>query len=278
MKLEEAENSFADKGSITEKLSFELETFLQAKKKGILRPRERRNSMESVHLNEAASAPQGMAGEDDSDGSDSNCFELNRQGKKDELKIREDEEVAPDVNIEEEKIKKTTNLMKTKVGPRARRKARNPSSLQVKFEEQMARALLGNRSRKTNRAEAENEKTSDRVPPEIGAFVDEPDEQESKHKSSENAVNDFIKNQLMMTGVDEVDAAQASCSNYSTWRAHTSPLRQWMTAKSLTPDLDALESSSKLPPVLKDNTLKAKLMEARSKGQKSRFRASRDFS
>ncbi|XP_031402541.1 uncharacterized protein At5g41620 isoform X2 [Punica granatum] len=275
MKLEEAEGDFMEKGSIVDKLSFELETFLQAKKKGALRPRERRKSMESMPLNEATSGPRDMAGEDDSDGSDSNCFELQRQGKEDELKAREDE-AAAEANIEEEKIEKATNLMKTKVGPRARRKARNPSSLQVKFEEQMARALLGNRSKNSNRAEAEKERTNDGVPPEIGAFAYKPDEPEGKNKSSESVVNDFIKNQLMMTGVGEIDAGEASCSNYSKWMTHTSPVRQWMVGNSLAPDLDVLESSSKLPPALKDNTLKAKLMEARSKGQKSRFRAPKD--
>ncbi|KAK4769118.1 hypothetical protein SAY86_027268 [Trapa natans] len=268
MKLEEAESGIRERGSIVEKLSFELETFLQAKKKAALRPREDRKLMEAVPFKEVMSMPQGVVGEGNSDENGSNCFELNRHGSKDEVMAHEDKEAAAEINIEEEKIQKTANIAKKKAGPCARRKAcSNPMSLQVKFEERMTRVLMGNRYKNSKREEAEIERASDGVPPEISAH--KPVEQESKNMPSSNVVSDFIKNQLMITGVG---AGEASCSNYSTWRRHTSPVQHLMMMKSLAPDLDVFESSTKLPPVLKDSDIKAKLTEARSKGQKSRFK------
>ncbi|KAK4802130.1 hypothetical protein SAY86_000333 [Trapa natans] len=269
MKLEEAESGVRERGSIVEKLSFELETFLKAKKKAALRPREDRKSMEAVPFNEVVSVP--LVGDDYSDKSDSNCFELKRQEKKDELMEHEGKEAAAKINIEEENIQKTANVVKKKVGSSARRKARNPTSLQVKFEEQMARVLMGSRYKNSKRTEAERERNSDgvRVPPEIGAH--KPDEIESKNIASSNVASDFIKNQLMITGTGENNGGEASCSNHSTWRTRTSPVQQW-------PDLDDLGSSAKLPPVLKGSDIMAKLTEPRSKGQKSRFKASRGIS
>ncbi|KAK8658059.1 hypothetical protein V6N13_036274 [Hibiscus sabdariffa] len=68
----------------------------------------------------------------------------------------------------------------------------------------------------------------------------------------------------------ENEDEEASCS-YPAPRNQPSPVREWMT-KFTPPDLNVSESAMKLPPAAKDNTLKAKLLEARSKGQRSRLK------
>ncbi|KAK9276585.1 hypothetical protein L1049_006120 [Liquidambar formosana] len=152
MKLREAQSGFAEKNSIVDKLSSEIETFLQAKQAGTskstdnLLPRDSkksrscRNSLESVPLNEAVSAPQDRDDED-SAGSDSQCFELNKPSNGD-FKPHEDEGVECHI---EHTVK--SNHTHKKLVSSERRKGRNPSSLQVKFEEQMARAMSCNGNR-----------------------------------------------------------------------------------------------------------------------------------
>ncbi|RVX04115.1 Uncharacterized protein CK203_015606 [Vitis vinifera] len=90
-KLVETQLGSAENNPILDKLSFEIETFLQAKQmhtsktNSNMLPREptkerylRRNSLESVLLHDAVSAPQDAGDEEASAGSDTNCFELNK--------------------------------------------------------------------------------------------------------------------------------------------------------------------------------------------------------
>ena len=74
-------DSFMDKKSIVGKINLEIETFLKPKQNNRstenLVTRDCRDSLESVPLNDAMSAPRDVEG-DDSVGSDSNCFELNK--------------------------------------------------------------------------------------------------------------------------------------------------------------------------------------------------------
>ncbi|CAN6243823.1 unnamed protein product [Urochloa humidicola] len=76
----------AHETSITERLSSEIEAFLLSKRAGSSKNNERhmndntrlrRQSLESVHLNGATSAPQLAEDDDDSVASDLHCFELN---------------------------------------------------------------------------------------------------------------------------------------------------------------------------------------------------------
>ncbi|CAD6251191.1 unnamed protein product [Miscanthus lutarioriparius] len=80
----------AHKTTITERLSSEIQAFLLSKKAGSSMNNEkhmndstrlRRQSLESVHLNGATSAPQFAEDDDDSIASDLNCFELNSSSK-----------------------------------------------------------------------------------------------------------------------------------------------------------------------------------------------------
>ena len=60
----------------------------------------------------------------------------------------------------------------------------------------------------------------------------------------------------------------------SVFKGRASPIRQWVS-KLTSPDFEKSYSSLKLPQGFKLNILKAKLLEARVKGQQSRAKASK---
>ncbi|OMP11624.1 hypothetical protein CCACVL1_00386 [Corchorus capsularis] len=293
MKLEEAQSGFAEENSIVDKLGFEIETFLQAKRIGTsiskrtdyLSRKDRRKSLESVHLNEAVSAPKDACEDEDSAGSDSNCFELNKPGSVD-LKSHEDEAVNGDI----EEIMKANNAEKKPASHshEKSKSSRHPSSLQVKFEEKMARAMC-NGNKKSQLADTEQETTGAGNTTEITVSQkfenDEATQYGSEGRknkldemhgvSSNYVLDNLIRNHIALSEGGnmnpENDCGEASCS-FPPRRNQPSPVRQWMT-KFTSPDLDVSESSTKLPPATKENTLKAKLLEARtSKGQRSRLK------
>ncbi|KAI4315492.1 hypothetical protein L6164_028293 [Bauhinia variegata] len=286
MQLEAAQNGFTDKTSIVDKLSLEIETFLNAKHSNRrtenLVARDRRNSLESVPLNDAVSAPQDV-GDDDSLGSDSNCFELNKP-KNRVSKVPEDKIVDPNID-DHETLKPNHNRKKSVT--RERLKSRSPSCLQVKFEEQMAWAMSSNSNKKSQTIDAELGKTTDTRAVEVS--VSEKSEhnevmEESGferqnnpgelHRSNRNHLDNLIRSQLLASDRDsanihpENNYGEASCSNAG-WRNQES--QKFILTTLTSQDLDMSESSKVLPGV-KENTLKAKLLEARAKG-KSRLKA-----
>ncbi|KAK7406074.1 hypothetical protein VNO78_07691 [Psophocarpus tetragonolobus] len=286
MQLEAAQNGFMDK-SIVDKLSLEIETFLKAKQNSRSTEnnavRNRRNSLESVPLNDVVSAPQVVGDDDDSVGSDSNCFELSKPNNKGS-KVHEEDR---DEKNFEETLK--ANHTKKKPIPREGLKHRSPSNLQVKFEEQMAWAMSSNSHKKSQSIDADQGETTDTMQVERTKSekcedfeIDEDDDSERKkdptelHSSSKNHIIDnLIRGQLLSSEGGNMHAennyGEASCSNAG-WRNQASPVKQWM-AKLASQDLDISEAS-KVPSGSKEsNTLKAKLLEARSKGQRSRFKS-----
>ncbi|MBA0763341.1 hypothetical protein Gotri_012794, partial [Gossypium trilobum] len=271
------------------KLGFEIETFLQAKRistsvskrSNYLSRKDRRKSLESVPLNEAVSAPKDVCDEEDSASSDSNCFELNKPNNVD-LKSHKDVALNGDL---EETIK--SNHAEKKPPSHEKSKTRHPSSLQVKFEEKMARAMC-NGNKKSQLADSAQEDTGIGNTTEITVSQKfENDEatqygsQGRKNKldeihglSSNYVLDNLIRNHMALSEGGNInpenDCGEASCS-FPARRNQLSPVRQWMT-KFTSPDLDESESSTKLPPGTKENTLKAKLLEARSKGPRSRLK------
>lgn len=290
MQLEAAQDGFMDK-SIVDKLSLEIETFLKAKQNSRstenIMARNRRNSLESVPLNDAVSAPQEVDDDDDSLGSDSNCFELNKPSNKGGSKVHEEETVD---KFFEETMK--TNHAKKKPMPREGLKHRSPSSLQVKFEEQMAWAMSSESHKKSQSIDAEQGKITDSRPvegivSEISEHfeINENNGSERKNNPTElpsssknHIIDNLLRGQLLASeGGSNMHAdnnyGEASCSNAG-WRNQASPVKQWM-AKLASQDHDTSEAS-KVPSGSKEsNSLKAKLLEARSKGQRSRLKASK---
>ncbi|EFH64175.1 hypothetical protein ARALYDRAFT_474936 [Arabidopsis lyrata subsp. lyrata] len=205
-------------GSALEKLEFEIETFLKTKQNANSNEivRNRRTSLESVPFN-AMSAPiweVDCEEEEDSGGSDSNCFELKKHGS---------DVAKPRLGDETEKPE---------------RRNQSPSSLQVKFEDQMAWAMSSNEKKKARVIETDK----------CG-------------KETNNVVGEMIRtHRRLLSETREID--EASCSYPS--RRRESPIRQWNT-RTVTPDLSA-------PQGVKDNTLKGKLSEARTKSSRPRAR------
>ncbi|TYH58323.1 hypothetical protein ES332_D08G146600v1 [Gossypium tomentosum] len=289
IKPEEAQSGFHEQKSMIDKLGFEIETFLQAKRistsvskrSNYLSRKDRRKSLESVPLNEAVSAPKDVCDEEDSASSDSNCFELNKPNNVD-LKSHKDVALNGDL---EETIK--SNHAEKKPPSHEKSKTRHPSSLQVKFEEKMARAMC-NGNKKSQLADSAQEDTGIGNTTEITVSQkfenDEATQYGSEGRknkldeihglSSNYVLDNLIRNHMaLLEGGNinpENDCGEASCS-FPARRNQLSPVRQWMT-KFTSPDLDESESSTKLPPGTKENTLKAKLLEARSKGPRSRLK------
>ncbi|EOA34917.1 hypothetical protein CARUB_v10020001mg [Capsella rubella] len=222
-------------GSALEKLEFEIEAFLKSKQNADSNEtaRNRRSSLESVPFN-AMSAPIWEVDneeEEDSGGSDSNCFELKKHGC-DVAKPRLDDDT------EKPELTKADVVS----GEKPRRRNQSPSSLQVKFEDQMAWAMSSNEKKKARAIETEPE--TDKC-----------------SKETNNVVGEMIRtHRRLLSETREID--EASCSYPA--RRRESPIRQWNT-RTVTPDLSA-------PQGVKDKTLKDKLSEARTKSSRSMMR------
>ncbi|CAK9173859.1 unnamed protein product [Ilex paraguariensis] len=271
-----------DKNSVVDKVSSEIENFLQAKRnnngksKDNLVPREpnfRRSSLESIPLNVAVSASHEEGDEDDSAGSDSHCFELNKPGAGD-LK-----QVGDKAGSHIDEIVKPNHTRKNFTS-HERIKDRNPSSLQLKFEEHISWAIAHNESK--NQVEETEGQSGEGNPIEISVSrkseiceATEEGNSESKNKvvgtpgsNSNYIIDELIRNQYLMSESgnlppDRQNGYGIASSGNSAW-SHPSPVRQW-TTRLPSQDVGVSESSSKLPADSKENTLKAKLLEARTR-------------
>ncbi|KAL3498945.1 hypothetical protein ACH5RR_041677 [Cinchona calisaya] len=276
---------------VVDKLSSEIEAFLQSKQiansnnNNHSPPRDvkcAKNPLGSTPLNVGVSAPQDEDDEeDDSVGSDSHCFELHKPSAVD-LKSQEKD-------VEENRIddRMKQNQTKKQLSSDDKTKTRSPAGLQVKFEEQMARAILHSES-KDQCEDMEQGKSQERNPVEISiskkSEICEATEEGSSVRrnrpdgtpgsNSNYMIDNLIRSHYLLSESGnthpEKDYGLASTSS-SAWRGRASPVRQW-TERLPSHELEISESSSKLPPNLKENTLKAKLMEARTRSQRSRSR------
>lgn len=290
MKLAEARNDIAEKNTIVDKLGFDIENFLQAKrsidsrKTENLSPRELnkncscRHSIESLPLNGAVSAPQNAADEEVLSASDYNCFEQNKSsgGKQSKGSSQQKGKNAAE-SLHKEIVK--SNSMRTKVGLWETDDICKPSSLQGQFEEHMANAtpFNGNRSQFSERQDGMN------YPETSGTFDATREglqERDSKRvgiggPKSNHVLDNLIRNQSLSLEVDKIHP-QSNCREDSCDRSvltgNASPVQRWMS-KLTNSDFEKSISSLRLPPGLKENTLMAKLLEARLEGQHSRSKA-----
>nr|XP_043606380.1 uncharacterized protein At5g41620-like [Erigeron canadensis] len=228
------------KNSVVEKLSSEIEAFLEAKRKGIQKngsgpgsvvgtTARRRQSLESIPINLATSAPPDDGDDDEDDvssgGGDSPCFELEK----------------PVSHVKDDIVNSTTKPDHGKKKP-----ARDSSNLQVKFEEQMAQAILGQEQGKATTAEENH--------------IEIPEEDVSLNSKY---LDSLLKGHYLQTGTEIDDSVSKSV-----WKSHPSPVRGW-TTRLPTEDLEISGSSSKVPLESKEQTsLKSKLLEARARGHR----------
>lgn len=243
MRLEGGDTLNGNNSSVLDKLEVEIETFLQAKRNE--NPRNRRNSLESVPFNTLSAPPRDVECEEDSSGSDSNCFELKKPAESHVDETEKPNQPNKDGLCDEKP--------KGKIG--------SPSSFQVKFEDQMAWA-------KKTRA-IEEEEDAEPVKTNKPEAQDEIDQCATTNKN--DVMGEMIRtHRRLLSESREID--QASCS-YPSSRRQASPIRHW-TSRTVTPDLlGSSETSVKASAIaiaqgVKDNTLKTKL----AKSSRSRLR------
>ncbi|KAK1378185.1 hypothetical protein POM88_024929 [Heracleum sosnowskyi] len=103
-------------------------------------------------------------------------------------------------------------------------------------------------------------------------IIEQNNQAEGIHESSSNYVDNLVRSHYLLSenGNMQPDDGLHSGDN-AAWRTRASPVRQW-TSKLPPREVEISESSSKLPSDSKENTLKEKLLEARTRGQRSRSR------
>ena len=308
MKIAEARFDVAEKNTIVDKLSFEIETFLRAKqsinsrKDDYSSPNElkesrlRRNSLESFHLNEAVSAPQNVEDEEDSSDSDSHCFELNKGtgSKQSNGSCKKHVGNSAEEGQAEETVK-TFNPPKKKSGSQDITKRRKPSSLRTQFEEYMARTMSCNGNKTPLVDSEQGEIGGDAESVEINNaqkldLIEATQESMPEKKSNKrlgvgsrgvnlnHVLDNLIRNHSSPLEGEKVhpdNNCREDGGSQSVFTGHaSSPIQQWMS-KLTSPDLEISESSSKWQGGSRENSLKARLLEARLEGQHFRAKASK---
>lgn len=285
MKIAETRNNFSEKNTIVDKLSFDIENFLHAKRfpksrmHGNLSANELnkscsyRQSIESFPLNEAGSAPQEAAYEEYSTDVDLQCSEVDKSasGKQSKGSTKQHEDSATKGHLEE---LVNLNSGKKKVRSREKKGGRKMFSLHSQVNEDMARTMT----------QFPDWEQGDEQEGEIhGAIHEGFYERRNKHGEDgglnpNHVLNDLTRNHSLSSEGDkihpETDLREDSCVQ-SLFTGQASPVQKWMS-KLVSPDFEKSESSLKLPRVvLKENTLKAKLLEARLESQHSRSKPSK---
>ncbi|KAG1335143.1 hypothetical protein COCNU_03G012620 [Cocos nucifera] len=310
MKIAKSRGDLAEKSTVTGRLNGEIESFLQARqsnsyKNGGVYQKDgylRRQSLESVHLNGAASAPRD-ADDDDSVASDLHCFELNMVGG--DREIHDWLKSRGRSSIEKLDSTRKSNFTGKKVGYSENFKGQNISGLQARFKEQMDKMkLCGNEQladrvqaiqtdEETGGVEADqigrviSQKSDNHHVPEVGQVIDL---KWDSRQMSDHLIDNSVKNQSEICKVDQDNYHGEQSQDQFSWRGHfvlvgentasgefrnpASPVRQW-NYQHTSPDIEISECLSKLPCEVKENTLKAKLLEARLEGQHARLKASK---
>ncbi|CAI9094228.1 OLC1v1029929C1 [Oldenlandia corymbosa var. corymbosa] len=285
----EPQFSSRSRTTVVDKMRSEIEAFLQVKQNeksngysNHLPPRDvqfHRHPLESTPLNVAVSAPQ-HDDDEDSASSDSHCFELHKPT----VDLKSQENV-----IEEDQSNSLTKQSRTKkkLSSDDKAKSRGPSSLQVKHEEQMAHVVSHGESKdlfndltqgiqhEANPMEMGISKKSETCEATgEGSTVRRITEDEIPGSNSNSMIDNLIRSHYLLSESISMHPEQdheLASGGSSVWRARASPVRQW-TERLPPQEHEISESSSKLPTELKENTLKAKLMEARTKGTRARSR------
>ncbi|CAL5331760.1 unnamed protein product [Camellia sinensis] len=287
MKLVQPQYDLGEKNTIVDKLSLEIETFLRARHSvssinrnmSSKKPKEsglRRHSLESFHLNEAVSAPHDVGDEEDSHStsSESNCFELNRNSSGKQNNNGSSKQHGDDHLKEKPKSIPTRKKVRSRV--------RAQPGLQMHFEQHMAGAgsCNGNRTKVVAKDVGEDIEAED--PVEIIETAKE-GLREKKNKRVGNPnhmLNNLIRNHSLSLEGGKIHLDNNSMEDSRGQLAlpgHASPVQPWIS-RFTTPDIEASETSSRWSHRLKENTLKAKLLEARLEGQRSHSKVSKGSS
>ncbi|XP_042415909.1 uncharacterized protein At5g41620-like isoform X2 [Zingiber officinale] len=307
MNIAEAQGDLAEKTTVADRLRNEIESFLHTRKASALHGNNayddkrhcnlRRQSLESVHLNGATSAPHDADDEDESVASDTLCFELNvssrNHGSHDQLK-----HINQNV-LEKLETRGMTTSLGEKIGPSDCNE--NLSDLHIQYNQLIDKAKLSvNRIQLLNRLQEVHFPTDDEQakievdPTETSRSLksDCYHSQEHRHDTEQNLshmngskhqTDNPVKNLAAVSGCGSVDQGTCREDSHMLWKSQiasiedsdfgnvhqtNSPVPQWKHQQ--TPYL--AESSSRLARGVKESTLKTKLLEARSEGKHSRLK------
>lgn len=247
MKMAGAGSGLQEKKTILDKLGFEIETFLQAKQLGrcgnngvstVKKPKEsalQRSSLESFQLNEAGSAPKN--GNDEEEDSLNIGLYSSKADRDPSRNISRNQEVETAPSRDLHNIVKS-NRGKKRILSRIVKKASGLSNLQAQFKENMR---------------------TDGEP--VSSII----ENEVKLK----ALTDEVVQDSLLGRRDKDMETQTTLEH-----APASQVERW-TSKEISKNPQAPDSSLRWSDGRKENTLKAKLLEARLEGRHSHSRASR---
>ncbi|CAJ1950301.1 unnamed protein product [Sphenostylis stenocarpa] len=249
MKLAQSDSDLIERSSIVDKLGFDIETFLHAKrsvdlkKYGYSSPKELKeihpceHSLDSFPLKGAGSAPQNMGQEDSID---TDFFEPKRANGEGLHKLSSRPQTNMDRNISYDTERFFVHRKSSEIG-------------------EDSTALLNEEAK--------------HIP-------QESDRPWILRMNSSHRPDILVGNSSLSSEGDKIYPESICKEDYcvhSAVTANGSPGKLWKSKFSVS-DFDKSESSTKLPEGVKENTLMAKLLEARLEAQKSRCRASKSTS
>ncbi|CAN4108355.1 unnamed protein product [Withania somnifera] len=273
----------AKKKTIVDKLRSEIQTFLNGRQssdygnnvlnlKGAKESSLCQHSLESFHLNNPASAPRIEKEDDDSFDNVIPASESNRglSGKHDDIScINQHEEFTPNIHVE--KITES-NPPQTKIETQVSKDPEVTSS-RIQPEEKIFEAMVvketpvvGNDSCVLKKLVTKQRKFQKR--------------KNNLRKTGSSFLNNLLKDHSLPYEAKTLpndDKHMEQSFDPTTLTGPASPVQKW-TSKVTAPDHEVIESSSKLPLGIKENTLKAKLLEARLENQQLKPRAIKDLS
>ncbi|KAI4355174.1 hypothetical protein L6164_003970 [Bauhinia variegata] len=275
MKIAKAEDDLPEsqRNSIVDKLSFDIETFLHAKRSVDLKnsgnssPKELkeiypcRHSLDSFPLKDAQSAPQNMAAEDSID---TDLFEQQRVTGEGIGKVSFRQQINNTAEIQKEK-KGSRNSARKQVQSK---ESTEDGEFQQKMGMNISSEMRGKNTDQLNDPEIEVstvcEETQDQGPQGNDRF-------RRMSSSHSHRLDNLVGNSSLSSEGDKVHP-EIICTEdsfvHSLVTGNGSPVKQWKIQ-----DFHKSQWCSKLPKGVKENTLMAKLLEARLEGQKTRFKA-----
>ncbi|NP_001170076.1 uncharacterized LOC100383993 [Zea mays] len=271
MQNTDVNGELAHKTTITERLSGEIQAFLLSKKAGSSMNNEkhmndntrlRRQSLESVHLNGATSAPQFAEDDDDSIASDLNCFELNMHGH---MGSRRSGTGAMNVHkrrSEHPHVISAEGLCMSSVPVYLQKGIARPSSSKLQPASKIPEISSQSNARITP-AEEQNGSTGTQIiqGSNNGSTMNNPDAHHVDYLGQES-FDHFSRTSLFCEGTTSGDLGNVG-----------SPTRQ-LKYQSTSLDPEITECSPEQPVGVMENTLKAKLLQARLEGRHARLKAS----
>ncbi|KAH9621621.1 hypothetical protein KSS87_013660, partial [Heliosperma pusillum] len=262
---------------VVDKLRPEIETFLKARQtvdptRSAKGSGLRRGSLESYNLNEATSAPKNADDEESID-CESNCFELNKNlGGESSVGITHTKNNEFEENDIEERAR--IDIAKRNGESHVMNNGRNVTGLQARFEKHMSR--MKQHDGKTQK-DANHESTNQN-----GLAEEELLERRSKRFGNRGGKSNHLLDNLLRNNSSSFEGERIHPVSDLPDDSHglfslagpASPVKKW-ESKILSQDPDMSESSTRWSKGPRENTLKARLLEARLEGRNLQAKGSK---